>query len=165
MYSFSDFELVHFPCLVLTSGSASCPAYTFHRKQVQWSGIPMSLRIICRVHHAKCQAEWIASWNQDCKENYQQPQICRYHSSVTKSRGTKEPLDDSERGEWKRWLKIQHSKNRNHDIRFHLLMANRWGRSVNNERFYFLGLKNHCGQGLQPQNWKTHSWEEKLLQI
>ena len=24
---------------------------------------------------------------------------------------TKEPLDESERGEWKRWLKTQHSKN------------------------------------------------------
>jgi len=28
-----------------------------------------------------------------------------------KWRGTKEPLDESERGEWKRWLKTQHSKN------------------------------------------------------
>ena len=24
---------------------------------------------------------------------------------------TKEPLDESERGEWKRWLKAQHSEN------------------------------------------------------
>ena len=59
---------------------------------------------------------------------------------------------EGERGKWKSWLKTQHSKNGNHDIRFHLLLVNRWGRSVNNERFYFLGLKNHCGQGLQPQN-------------
>ena len=27
-----------------------------------------------------------------------------------KQRGTKQPLDESERGEWKGWLKIQHSK-------------------------------------------------------
>ena len=27
-----------------------------------------------------------------------------------KERGIKEPLDESERGEWKRWLKAQHSK-------------------------------------------------------
>ena len=26
-------------------------------------------------------------------------------------RGTEEPLDESERGEWKSWLKTQHSKN------------------------------------------------------
>ena len=28
-----------------------------------------------------------------------------------KWRGTKEPLDEGERGEWKNWLKTQHSKN------------------------------------------------------
>ena len=27
------------------------------------------------------------------------------------ARGTKEPLDESERGEWKSWLKTQHSEN------------------------------------------------------
>ena len=28
-----------------------------------------------------------------------------------KRKGTKEPLDESERGEWKSWLQTQHSKN------------------------------------------------------
>ena len=28
-----------------------------------------------------------------------------------KQRGTKEPLDESERGQWKSWLKTQHLKN------------------------------------------------------
>ena len=28
-----------------------------------------------------------------------------------KWRGTEEPLDESERGEWKSWLKTQHSEN------------------------------------------------------
>ena len=32
------------PCLVLTV--ASCPAYRFLRRQVRWSGIPISLRIL-----------------------------------------------------------------------------------------------------------------------
>ena len=41
-----------------------------------------------------------SSWNQDCQENCQQPQICRwYHSKDRKQRGTKEPLDEGERGE------------------------------------------------------------------
>ena len=45
------------------------------------------------------QAGWITSWNQDFQENYQQPQICRwYHSNHRKWRGTKEPLDEGERG-------------------------------------------------------------------
>ena len=36
---------------------------------------------------------------------------CRwYHPYGRKQRGTKEPLDESERGEWKSWLKTQHSE-------------------------------------------------------
>ena len=46
--------------------------------------------LICRVHHVKCQAEWITSWNQDCQEKYQQLQKCKwYHSNGRKQRGTK----------------------------------------------------------------------------
>ena len=30
---------------------------------------------------------------------------------MAESKGTEEPLDESERGEWKSWLKPQHSKN------------------------------------------------------
>ena len=33
-----------------------------------------------------------------------------YHSNGRKWRGTKEPLDENEGGEWKNWLKTQHSK-------------------------------------------------------
>ena len=59
----------------------------------------------------KCWAGWLTSWSQDCQEKYQQPQICRwYHFNGRKWRGTKEPLDKGERGEWKSWFKIQHSK-------------------------------------------------------
>ena len=29
-------------------------------------------------------------------------------------------------------------------------MVNRWGKNGNSERLYFLGLENHCRQGLQP---------------
>ena len=39
----------------------------------------------------------------------------RYADDTTlsgrKQRGTQEPLDEGERGEWKSWLKTQHSKN------------------------------------------------------
>jgi len=41
-------------------------------------------------------------------------------------------------------LKIQHSKNKDHGIRSHHFMANRWGNHGNSERLYFLGLQNHC---------------------
>ena len=41
----------------------------------------------------------------------QQLQICRwYHSNARSQRGTKEPLDEDERGAWKSWFKAQHSK-------------------------------------------------------
>ena len=51
---------------------------------------------------------WITSWNQDCQEKKQQPQICRwYHSNGRMQRWTKEPLDEGEREEWKCWHKMQ----------------------------------------------------------
>ena len=40
-----------------------------------------------------------------------------------------EPLDESERREWKSWLETQHSKNEDHGIWSHHFMANRWGNS------------------------------------
>ena len=52
-----------------------------------------------------------------------------------KVKKNKEPLDESERGEWKSWLKAQHSENEDHGIRSHHFMGNRWGNSV---RLYFL---------------------------
>ena len=35
-------------------------------------------------------------------------------------------------------------------------MGNRWVNSGNSDRFYFLGIQNHCGQWLQP-------WKQKML--
>ena len=58
--------------------------------------------------------------------------------------GAKKPLDQSERGERKSWLKVQHSENEDHVIRSHHFMGNRWGNSGNSVRLHFLGLQNHC---------------------
>ena len=95
-------------------------------------------------------------------EKYQQPQICRwYHPNGRKWRGTKEPLDEGERGEQKAGLKLNIQKTK--------IMASSpitsWHiegeKSRNSEGFYFLGLQNHCGWWLQPQNWKTLApWKE-----
>ena len=53
-----------------------------------------------QLSHHSPQAGWITSWNQNCWEKYQQSQICRwYHPYGRKQRGTKEPLNESERGE------------------------------------------------------------------
>ena len=56
-------------------------------------------------------------------------------------RGTKEPLDESERGEWKSWLKAQHSENEDHGIQSHHFMANKWGTVETVSDFIFLGSK------------------------
>ena len=55
---------------------------------------------------------------------------------MTETRGTKEPLDESERGELKSWLKTQDSKNKDHGIQSHHFMANRWGNNGNSKRLY-----------------------------
>ena len=65
------------------------------------------------------------------------PPLCR------KQRGTKEPIDESERGERNSWLKTQHSKNEDQGIWSHHFMANRCGNSGNSDRLYFGGLQNH----------------------
>ena len=40
----------------------------------------------------------------------------------------------------KSWLKAQHSENKEHGIRSHHFMGNRWGNSGNSVRFHFWGL-------------------------
>ena len=80
-------------------------------------------------------------------------QICRWnHPYGRKRRRTKEPLDESERGELKSWLKTQHSKNEDHGIWSHHFMANRWENNGNSNRLYFGGLQNDCRWWLQPWN-------------
>ena len=48
-----------------------------------------------------------------------------------KVRRTKEPLNESDRGELKNWLKAQHSEHEDHGIQSHHFMINRWGNSGN----------------------------------
>ena len=60
-----------------------------------------------------------------------------------KQRRTKEPLDESERGEWKSWLKTQHSENKDLGIQSCHFIGNRCGNSGISVRLYFSGLQNH----------------------
>ena len=67
--------------------------------------------ILWYVTYEKCWTGWGTSWNQDRWEKHQQPPIGRwYHSNGRKWRGIKEPLDEGEGGEWKRWLKTKYLK-------------------------------------------------------
>ena len=112
--------------------------------------------------HVKWWAGWLTSWNQDCWENYQQPQICRwYHSNDRKRRGTKEPLNEDERREWKSWLKTQHSKNEEHGIQSRHFMANRW--QNNGKKTLFSWAPKSLQMGTAAMKLKdTCSLEEKL---
>ena len=58
------------------------------------------------------------------------------------SKITNKPLDES--GECKSWLKAQRSENKDHGIRSHHFVGNRWGNSGNSVRLHYGGLQNHC---------------------
>ena len=78
---FPIWNLCVVPCPVLTV--ASWPAYRFLKRQVRWSSIPISYKI------------WI---------------VLKILFVMYKWRRTKEPLDESERGEWKVGLKLNIQK-------------------------------------------------------
>ena len=75
-----------------------------------------------------------------------------HHPYGRKWRGTKEPLDESERGDLKTWLKMQHSKNEDHGIWAHHFMASRWRNNGISDRLYFFRLQNHCRRWVQSWN-------------
>ena len=58
----------------------------------------------------------------------------RYAENTTlmaeSQRGTKEPLDEGEKGEWKSWLKTQHSKNKDNGIQSHQFSSVQFSHSV-----------------------------------
>ena len=75
-----------------------------------WQGYLLSscLFNLYAQHIIRNRAGWVTSWNQDRQEK-QQPQIWEWcHSNSRKWRRTKEPLDESGRGEWKSWLKAKY---------------------------------------------------------
>ena len=116
-------------CSCLLRSQMQLKKKKFKTDMEQWSGsnlreehielyiVILIIKLIWRVHHMKCQAGWITSWNQDCWEKYKQPQKCRWYHSNGKWTGTSELLDKGEREEWKRWLKTV--KNWDHSIWSH----------------------------------------------
>ena len=72
-------------------------------------------------------------------------------------------LEESERGERKSWLKAQHSENKDHGIRSHHFMGNRWGNSGNSGRLYFWGAPESLQMVTAAMKLKdAYSLEEKL---
>ena len=77
-----------------------------------------------------------------------------------KQRKTKEPPDESERGEWKNWLKTQHLKNEDHGIWSHHCMANIWENNGKNDRFCFGEVQNHCNGDCSHEIKTLASWKK-----
>ena len=75
-------------------------------------------------------------------EKYVESQICRWYPfNGRKWRGTIKPLDEGERGEWKTWLKTQHSKNKDYGIWSHHFMQIDGEKVKIVSDFIFLGSK------------------------
>ena len=74
----------------------------------------------------------------------------------------KKPLDESESGELKSWLKAQLSENEDHGIWSHHFMGNRWGNSGNSVRLYFGGSKITADGDAAMKLKDTYSLKEKL---
>ena len=80
-------------------------------KGVQWGCLLSPYLLNLYAEHIMTNAgpdELVTSWNQDTQQKYQQPQICGwYQPNSRKWGGTKEPLDEGERGESKSWIKTK----------------------------------------------------------
>ena len=84
-------------------------------------------------------------------------------SLMAKVKRAKKPLDESERGERKSWLKAQHSENEDHGIQSNHFMENRWGNSGNSVRLYFWGVPQSLRMVTAAMKLKdAYSLEEKL---
>ena len=97
-------------------------------------------------------ARWSTSWNQECQEKYQEPQICRWHHPYGRKQRTKESLDECEKMRViKVGLKLSIQKTK--------IMASGsitswqiYGESVEIVTLYFFELQNNCRSLLQPCN-------------
>ena len=76
-----------------------------------WTGRPGMLQF---MGLQRVRQDWATELNCDsCIYTH----VCRWHHPYGgKWRGAKKPLDESESGEWKSWLKAQHSENQYHGI-------------------------------------------------
>ena len=140
----------HLTCLLRNLYAGQEPMVRTEHGITDWfkigKGVPQSCTLSpCLFNlYASCKMPgWVShKLESDCWDKYQQPQIWRwYHSNGRKSRGTKEPLDEGEKGEWKSQLKTQHSKNWIHSIQSHHFMAIKGEKVGAVTDYFFLGSK------------------------
>ena len=160
--SFFSWSIIALQCCVGFCYTMKWVSYMYMKSPPSWTSLP-TLSHSSRCHRA---LNWAPSAEGCCSLAVLHivVYIChgrnsnnlRYADDTTlmaeKWRGAKEPLDESERGEWKSWLKAQHSENKDYGIHTHHFMANRWRNSRKSGRLYFFGLQNHFRWWLQPWN-------------
>ena len=77
-------------------------------EMLQWMSYKLESRLPGAISTTSIKKSQQISTNQEISTT---TNICRwYHSNGRNWRATKGPLNEGERGEWKRWLKTQHSK-------------------------------------------------------
>ena len=98
----------------------------FPRISVFWNGSVLCIR---------WPKYWSFSFNISSSSEHSSLNVCSEHS-----------------GDWKSWLKAQHSENEDPGIWPHHFTGNRWENNGNSVRLYLFGLQNHCRWWLQPWN-------------
>ena len=92
----------------------------------------------------------------------------RYADDTTlmaESREDKEPLDESEREEWKGWLKTQHSKDKVHGIQSHLTWQIDGEAMETVKEFISLGSKITAGGDCSHEIKTLAPWKESYDQL
>ena len=88
------------------------------------------------------------------------------HVQVCVTLGTKKPLDESERGEWKSRLKAQYSESEDHGIWSHHFMGNIWGNSGNSVRLHLGGAPKSLQMVIAARNLKDPtSWRKVMTNL
>ena len=149
-------------CATLWTAANQVPLSTGFSRQEYWSGLPFPSP---SMQLTSCK---MLGWMKHKPESRMPgeisiPQICRWHHPYGRKWRTKEPLDESERGEWKSWLKAQHSENEDHGILSHHFMGNRCGNNENSVRLYFWGAPKSLQMVIAAMKLKdAYSLEGKL---
>ena len=109
----------------------------------------------------KCWNGWSTSWNQDFWGNINNLTYADDTILMAENEEELKSLLMKLKEETEKATLKPNIKNEDHGIWSQHFMANRWGKSGNSDRLYFLGLQNHCGWWLQAWNLKLHApWKK-----
>ena len=97
------------------------------RRGMGWQGCCLRGAVSCTSSvswHGYFSFSETVKYDHKCKTIYMT--YTWHHPYSRLRRGMKEPLDESKKGEWKSWLKAQHSENEDHGIQSQIGRAHVW---------------------------------------